>query len=65
MLEEVIQFKGKQDGPTSIILAGVHGDETSGVEAFKKMLPTLVIDRGRVLFGYGNPAAIAANGSTR
>ncbi len=61
MLEEVIQFKGKQYGPTSIILAGVHGDETSGVEAFKKMLPTLVIDRGRVLFGYGNPAAIAAN----
>lgn len=61
MTEDIIQIIGTQDGPTSIILAGVHGDETCGVEAFEKMLPALKIEKGTVLFGYGNPAAIAAN----
>ena len=48
-------------GPTSVVLAGVHGDERAGIEAFKKILPTLQIEKGQVFFGYGNPRAIASN----
>ncbi|TSC71155.1 MAG: succinylglutamate desuccinylase [Parcubacteria group bacterium Gr01-1014_49] len=61
MFEEITQLVGKEDGSTSIILAGVHGDEQCGVEALRKILPSLEIEKGRVLFGYGNPRAIEAN----
>lgn len=61
MFEEIIQINGKEAGPTSVILGGVHGDEVCGVEALKKILPTIEIERGRVFFGYGNPHAIEAN----
>ncbi len=61
MFEEVITVQGKEKGPTSIILAGIHGDEKCGVEAFQKILPTLSIEKGRVIFAYGNPRAIVAN----
>lgn len=61
MREAFIQIIGKEDGPTSVILAGVHGNERCGVDAFDKMLPNLTIDRGCVWFGYGNPQAIEAN----
>src|SRR3989338_915503 len=61
MFEECIQVHGKGDGPTSIILAGIHGNETCGIEAVTKILPSLEIDRGRVLIGYGNPRAIEKN----
>jgi len=61
MKEEIIQFIGEKEGPTSIILVGVHGDEKCGAEAFERMLPTLEIEAGRVLFGYGNPRAISAD----
>ena len=61
MLEEITQITGKEKGPTSIILAGIHGDEKCGVDALKRTLLNLKIERGRVLFGYGNPRAIEAN----
>lgn len=61
MREEFIELVGKEEGPTSIVLAGVHGDEKCGVEAFEKILPSLQIDKGRVWFGYGNPRAIEEN----
>ena len=61
MFEGIIQIIGKDQGSTSMILAGVHGNETCGVEAFKKILPNLEIEKGRVLFCYGNPRAIKTN----
>lgn len=61
MFEEITELTGKENGPTSIILTGVHGDERCGVEAMKKLLPTLQILRGRVLVAYGNPRAIEQN----
>lgn len=61
MFEEITKLKGKEKGTTSIILVGVHGDEKCGVEALENILPTLEIERGTVLFGYGNPRAIEAN----
>lgn len=61
MLGEIIKISGKEEGTTSIVLVGVHGDEKCGVEALEKILPTLEIERGIVLFGYGNPRAIKEN----
>lgn len=61
MYEEIIQIEGKKEGETSIILAGVHGNERCGVVAFEKILPGLEIESGRVLFGYGNPLAIQSD----
>ncbi len=39
-------------------MAGVHGDERCGVEAFRSLLPKLKIQRGSVAFVMGNPRAI-------
>ncbi len=61
MFEEIIEIKGAGPGPTSIILAGVHGNEKCGITAFEKILPNLVIEKGTVLFGYGNPKALERN----
>lgn len=61
MFEEIAQIEGREKGTTSIVLVGVHGDEKCGIEALKKILPTLEIECGTVLFGYGNPRAIEAN----
>lgn len=60
-MEEFVEIIGKRAGPTSVILAGVHGDERGGIEALKKIIPTLQIDKGRVFLGYGNPRAIEQN----
>lgn len=56
--EEIIEISGKRKGPVSIVLAGTHGDEVCGVEVLEKILPSLEIESGRVLFGFGNPLAI-------
>ena len=61
MFEKIIQLQGKLEGPVSIILAGVHGNERCGIEAMEKILPNLTIERGKVFFGYGNPRAIEKN----
>lgn len=58
MFDEFITIKGKEPGPRSLVLAGVHGDEHCGIEAFKELLPSLEIERGEVVFGYGNPRAL-------
>lgn len=60
-MEEFVEIIGESAGPTSVILAGVHGDERGGIEALRKLLPTLKIKKGRVFLGYGNPRAIEAN----
>jgi len=54
-------LNGEKEGPRSIILAGVHGNERCGVEALQNLLPTLKINRGTVWFAYGNPRAIQKN----
>ena len=60
-MEEVIELVGKETGPTSMILVGVHGDETCGVEAINELLPVLEIVKGRVFIGYGNPRAVTSS----
>ena len=61
MREDIFRITGKEKGPTSIVLAGVHGNERSGIEALAALLPTLAIQAGELLIGYGNPRAIEAN----
>jgi len=61
MLDDIIQLNGKEDGPTSVIFAGIHGNEKCGIDAIMKVLPNLKIARGRVFFIYGNPQAININ----
>jgi len=61
MFEEFTKIIGREEGTTSIVLVGVHGDEKCGVEVLERILPSLEIERGTVLFGYGNPRAIEAN----
>jgi succinylglutamate desuccinylase len=58
MTYEFVELSGKKNGPTSVVLGGVHGDERCGVDALKKNISNLQIDRGRVILGYGNPRSI-------
>lgn len=58
MFEEIIELKGKNLGPKSMILVGVHGNERCGVEALEKILMSLKIDKGELYIAYGNPEAI-------
>jgi len=60
MSEDIIKVRGKTNGPISVVLVGTHGNEKCGVEALKNILPTLLIERGTVFFGYGNPRALEA-----
>jgi predicted deacylase len=59
MKKEVVALRGKKDGPVSVIMAGVHGDEPCGLGAFDALLPTLGVEAGKVYFVIGNPNAIA------
>ncbi len=61
MFEEIYKLTGKEKGETSIILVGVHGNEKCGIEVLEKCLSNLQIERGTVLYGYGNPRAIEEN----
>lgn len=61
MRDEIVEINSNKDGPVSVILAGVHGNEKSGVKALEKLLPNLQIERGRLFTGFGNPQAIKVN----
>ena len=60
-MKEIIELNGIQPGPTSMILVGVHGNERCGNEAVEELLPTLSIEKGRVIIVQGNPRAIEQN----
>jgi succinylglutamate desuccinylase len=57
----IIRIGKDGNGPISVILAGVHGDEKCGIIALEEVLPQLEIKYGCVFFGYGNPRAIKKN----
>lgn len=58
---KVIEKLGKTQGKTAVILAGVHGNEICGIIAFDKIIPSLEIKSGKVLFIYSNLEAIRQN----
>ncbi|MCD8494519.1 MAG: succinylglutamate desuccinylase/aspartoacylase family protein [Candidatus Pacebacteria bacterium] len=56
-MQEIITLQGKEAGPTSVILVGVHGNEPCGVRALEHILPNLTLTRGTVHVLLGNPRA--------
>ncbi len=52
-------FTSNKPGPNLVVMAGVHGDESCGLEAFADILHTLSITKGVVTFVIGNPKAVA------
>lgn len=61
MRNDIVKIEGKDPGPVSVVLAGVHGDEIPGIQALEAILLGLSIDRGTVYYGYGSPLAIERN----
>lgn len=60
-IEGVILKDSKKEGQTSVILAGIHGNEVCGIKAFEEILPNLRLKAGKVYFVYGNLRAIKEN----
>lgn len=58
--EDVLELVGPEAGPTSFIMAGVHGNELCGVEACRRVFASFELKRGRLLLAVGNPRATAA-----
>lgn len=50
--------EGSQSGKTLAVFCGVHGNETAGILAVKKVLGEINIDTGKVYFVFANPRAI-------
>ncbi|MBI2632239.1 succinylglutamate desuccinylase/aspartoacylase family protein [Candidatus Pacearchaeota archaeon] len=57
----IIERKGNKPGKTIVILAGIHGNENCGVQAFDSIIPSLKIIAGKIYFVYANLAAIRKN----
>ncbi len=60
-MKEKIILIGKRPGPTSIVMAGNHGNEICGINAFEQLIPHLTIQSGTVIFLLGNVKAIQEN----
>ncbi len=61
LLENGLLIDSGEKGPTSVIIAGIHGNEPCGVEAFLEVVPNLHIEHGKVIFVLGNPKALREN----
>lgn len=59
----IYHVKGKSKGSTIVFFAGIHGNEQAGVEALKKVLPSIKEDTisGDIYGVYGNINAIRQN----
>lgn len=57
-LDNIIKISGSNEGPKSVILVGVHGNESCGVNAIEQLLPQLQIEAGELVIAFGNPKAI-------
>jgi len=42
-------YSSEQEGPTVMIMAGVHGDELAGIEALKQFMENIKLERGTVI----------------
>ncbi len=57
----IIEKCGNKPGKTTVIIAGIHGNETPGIKAFDRIIPELKIEFGKVIFIYANLEAIKQN----
>lgn len=58
---KVVEINGNKQGRTVAILAGVHGNEVCGINAFDSLIPKIKINSGKVIFIYANLEAIKQN----
>ena len=58
---KVIEKEGSKPGKTIVVLAGIHGNEVCGVQAFNEIIQNINIEFGKVYFIYANNAAIREN----
>ncbi len=54
-------FNSGKPGPNLVVMAGVHGDERCGLNAFDAILPTFYPLCGQVTFIVGSPEAVKVN----
>lgn len=59
-MQSPIILQSDVSGPTVVILGGVHGNETCGVEALS-VLNKVSLQKGKLILLYGNPLAIEQN----
>lgn len=57
----ITTFNSSRPGLNLIIMAGVHGDEVCGLEAFTRYIPNFQPLNGCVTFIIGSPKAVVAN----
>lgn len=57
----ITEKKGKLPGKNILVLAGVHGNESFGVDAINEVISSLKITKGKVTFIIANPEAIKQN----
>ena len=60
-VESIFIKEGSTPGKTLAVFCGVHGNETAGIRAVKKVLDQVSIDAGKVFFVFANPRAIKKN----
>jgi succinylglutamate desuccinylase len=58
---KIIEKYGKLPGKNVVVLAGIHGNESFGVEMLKELIPKLKIVSGKVIFIFANLEAIKQN----
>ncbi len=61
IFDDIKKIETKKEGVSSVILAGVHGNEIAPVKILEKTLQELSIENGTLYYGYGNPKAIYEN----
>jgi len=57
-MKDIYEIRGDTEGPVSVIMAGVHGDEICGVIAINEIKESLKIEKGTLFLLFGNPRAI-------
>jgi succinylglutamate desuccinylase len=63
-IEHVWYRDSDVEGPTAIILGGVHGNERAGAKIIRRMLSgefEVPLERGKLIIALGNVAAVRAN----
>jgi len=58
---KVFEKRGKNPGMNVVIMAGVHGNEICGINAFNELIPKINIENGKVTFIYADLEAARQN----
>lgn len=60
--EKIYHKQSSADGPSLVIMAGVHGNETAGILALQKFITEdMMLEKGSLTMIFGNPRAIDAS----